>query len=139
MITIVENDITVSEYLDMRARVNWRKLSEKQAELAIRNSLYIVKAIDENGQMVGIGRVVGDGAVICYIQDLIVDPKYQKQQIGSLMISKLIAFVESIREDGTQMMLCLMCAKGREAFYEKHGFMARPNNELGPGMIQYLR
>ncbi|MDD6328601.1 MAG: GNAT family N-acetyltransferase [Lachnospiraceae bacterium] len=138
MITIVENEITVSEYLDMRARVNWRKLSEKQAEQAIQNSLYFVKAIDENEQIVGIGRIVGDGAVICYIQDLIVDPRFQKQKIGSLIISKLIAFVESIHEEETPMMLCLMCAKGREAFYEKHGFMARPNDNLGPGMIRFL-
>jgi hypothetical protein len=31
-----------------------------------------------------------------------------------------------------------MCAKGRETFYEKHGFVARPTDALGPGMIQYL-
>jgi len=31
-----------------------------------------------------------------------------------------------------------MCAKGREKFYQKHGFIARPTDELGPGMIQYL-
>ena len=37
------------------------------------------------------------------------------------------------------MMLCLMCAKGREVFYEKHGFTARPTRQLGPGMIQYIR
>jgi hypothetical protein len=36
------------------------------------------------------------------------------------------------------MMFGLMCAKGREQFYEKHGFIARPTSALGPGMIQYL-
>lgn len=36
------------------------------------------------------------------------------------------------------MMLCLMCAKGREQFYEKHNFIARPTDALGPGMIQYI-
>lgn len=36
------------------------------------------------------------------------------------------------------MMLCLMCAKGREQFYEKHNFIARPTDALGPGMIQYV-
>ena len=36
------------------------------------------------------------------------------------------------------MMLDLMCAKGREKFYQKHGFIARPTDDLGPGMIQYL-
>ena len=36
------------------------------------------------------------------------------------------------------LLLDLMCAKGREPFYEKHGFIARPTKDLGPGMIQYL-
>jgi hypothetical protein len=31
-----------------------------------------------------------------------------------------------------------MCAKGREEFYLKHGFMARPTDALGPGMITYI-
>lgn len=29
-------------------------------------------------------------------------------------------------------MLDLMCAKGREEFYKKCGFTARPNEKLGP-------
>ena len=85
------------------------------------------------------GRIVGDGAVVCYIQDLIVLPDMQGKNIGSLLIKRLIAFVNELREENTTLMLCLMCAKGREKFYEKHGFIARPNDMLGPGMIQYLQ
>ena len=44
----------------------------------------------------------------------------------------------SLTEEGTEMMLDLMCAKGREQFYSRHGFLARPTEHLGPGMIQYL-
>ena len=29
-------------------------------------------------------------------------------------------------------------AKGREKFYKKHGFIARPTESVGPGMIQYI-
>jgi GNAT superfamily N-acetyltransferase len=84
------------------------------------------------------GRIVGDGAVICYIQDLIVIPEVQGQHIGSQIIERLKEYVENLRADGTTMMLCLMCAKGREKFYLKHGFTARPTDNLGPGMITYL-
>lgn len=139
MITLVENSITVSEYLQLRAAVNWKVLSDNQARQAIDRSLFFVKAVDEEGNIVGMGRIVGDGAVVCYIQDLVVHPSVQGQNIGSLIIKRLIAFVDSIREENTTMMLCLMCAKGREPFYEKHGFIARPTDNLGPGMIQYLQ
>lgn len=139
MITIVENEMTIEEYLELRKKVQWKQLSERQAKLALENCLYVVKAVDENGKTVGMGRIVGDGAVISYIQDLVVAPEAQGLGIGSMIIEKLIAFVESIREEGTTMMLCLMCAKGREPFYLKHNFIARPTDNLGPGMIQYLK
>ena len=139
MISLIENQITTQEYLAIREKVGWKKLSNKQAQMAIDNSLYFIKAVDENGQLLGIGRIVGDGAVICYIQDLIVVPEQQGKRTGSLIIEKLIEFVEGIRQDDTEIMLCLMCAKGREEFYQKHGFIARPTDRLGPGMIRYMK
>lgn len=138
MITLIENEISLEEYLSLREQVGWKKLTELQAEKALAHCLYKVKAVTEDGRVVGMGRVVGDGAVVCYIQDLIVIPQVQGMGIGSQIIQKLKAYVESLREEGSTMMLCLMCAKGREPFYEKHGFLARPTEALGPGMITYM-
>lgn len=84
------------------------------------------------------GRIVGDGAVICYVQDLIILPEVQGQGIGGLILETLKTFVINTGVPGTMMMFDLMCAKGRERFYKKHGFIARPTETLGPGMIQYL-
>lgn len=139
MITLMENDITVDEYLELRRRVDWRRLSVAQAQKALDNSLFTVKAYDEeSGQPVGMGRIVGDGSVICYIQDLIVVPESQGRHIGTMLMDRLKAYAESLREENTTLMLCLMCAKGREPFYIKQGFTARPTDSLGPGMITYL-
>lgn len=138
MIEIVENKLDVETYLDIRASVHWKVLRKEQAEKALNNSLYTVMAV-ENGKTIGMGRIVGDGAVICYIQDFVVRPEYQGTSIGRKMMEQLIAHVEELRMDQSEMMLCLMCAKGREQFYEKFGFIGRPTENLGPGMIQYLK
>lgn len=137
MITIKTNTIDVQDYLSIRAKVGWKELLETQAEKALENSLCVAGAYEDD-QLIGMGRIVGDGAVICYIQDLIVDPEYQGKGIGSLLLNHLIGYVDQLRENDSHMMLCLMCAKGREEFYKKHGFIARPTDNLGPGMIQYL-
>lgn len=138
MVTLRENELDVETYLYLREKVGWRKLSDNQAHCAVNNCLFNVTAYID-GKPVGMGRVVGDGAVISYIQDLVVIPDCQGQNIGSTIIKRLIEYVDSITEEGTQMMLCLMCAKGREEFYHKHNFISRPTPELGPGMIQYIR
>ena len=137
MMVFDENNLTVEQYLHLRQQVRWKPLGTEQAQRALDNSLYVVAAYHD-GDLVGMGRLVGDGAVICYIQDLIVVPNIQTHGIGSMIIERLIAYAESISIPGTTMMLDLMCAKGREKFYQKHGFIARPTDDLGPGMIQYL-
>lgn len=138
MIELEENTLDIETYLYLRQQVGWKRLSDRQARMALDNCLFRVTAYDD-GKPVGMGRVVGDGAVVCYIQDLVILPEYQGYGVGSQVLNRLINFVEDITEDGTEMMLCLMCAKGREGFYKKHDFMARPTQNLGPGMIQYIR
>ena len=137
MITYKENAITTEGYLELRAAVNWPVLSYEQAEKALQNSLYTICAYQDN-QPIGMGRLVGDGSVICYVQDLIVLPDTQHCGIGSYLLEHLIEAAGSFGFHDTTMMLGLMCAKGREPFYESRGFLSRPTDALGPGMIQYL-
>ena len=137
MIEIKENALDKATYLALREQVGWVKLSDRQASMAVNNCLFNVCAYLD-GTPVGMGRVVGDGAVISYIQDLVVIPKAQENGVGSMILDALKKYVEDITEPGTRMMLCLMCAKGREKFYLKHGFTARPTEKLGPGMIIYI-
>lgn len=139
MIELIENKLDTGTYLELRDSVKWKKLTYSQAEEALKNSLFMVCAYDETGNPVGMGRMVGDGVVIVYIQDLIVRPGVQKCGVGRMIIERLIEYAESIRKENTELMLCLMCAKGREDFYKKFNFTARPTDTLGPGMIQYLK
>lgn len=134
---IKDNELDVSTYLNLRSAVSWKVLTEEQAEKALKNSILTVTAYDGD-KVIGMGRIVGDGAVICYIQDLIVIPEYQGKGVGGMIIESLIEYVRELQLPDTQMMLDLMCALGREDFYKKYGFISRPNEKLGPGMIQYL-
>lgn len=132
-----DNALDLSTYLELRRKVSWKPLTDEQAEKAIENSLLTVVAYDQD-KPVGMGRIVGDGAVICYIQDLIVIPEYQGQGVGQMIMESLIDYARELKFSDTELMLDLMCAKGRESFYKKYGFIARPTEKLGPGMILYL-
>ena len=138
MIEFKINELDVESYLSLRKQVGWVALTANQAKNALEHCLYTVCAY-EDGQPVGMGRIVGDGAVVSYIQDLVVIPKAQGKHIGSQILDRLKGYVESITEPGSRMMLCLMCAKGREEFYLHNGFTARPTTSLGPGMITYIQ
>ena len=136
MVQLVEDQLDIDTYMELREAVHFRKLSRDQARRGLDNSLYTLAYKD--GKAVGMGRIVGDGAIICYVQDLIIRPEVQGEGIGGLILESLKSFVTNTGFEGTTMMFDLMCAKGREPFYKKHGFIARPTDDLGPGMIQYL-
>ena len=133
-----ENDIKIEDYLKLRAEVNWKVLTERQARLALTNAIYSV-SLYEGDMLIGFGRLVGDSGVICYIQDLIVHPDYWGRGYGKALVRKLQLYAKSLSEEGEEMMFALMCAKGRERFYEACGFTARPTENLGPGMILYIK
>ena len=63
-----DNELDVKTYLELRTAVSWRSLTKEQAAAAIKGSLLTVVAYDGD-KPIGMGRIVGDGAVICYIQD----------------------------------------------------------------------
>ncbi len=137
MVQLVEDQLDIDTYMELREAVHFRKLSRDQARRGLDNSLYTLVAY-KDGKAVGMGRIVGDGAIICYVQDLIIRPEVQGEGIGGLILESLKSFVINTGFEGTTMMFDLMCAKGREPFYKKHGFIARPTDDLRPGMIQYL-
>ena len=138
MVQLVEDQLDIDTYMELREAVHFPKLSRDQARRGLDNSLYTLVAF-KDGKTVGMGRIVGDGAIICYVQDLIIRPEVQGEGIGGLILESLRSFVVNIGFPGTTMMFDLMCARGREPFYKKHGFIARPTESLGPGMIQYLK
>lgn len=137
MVELVEDKLDIDTYLKLREGVHFHKLSREQAQRGLDNSLYILVAYKDK-KPVGMGRIVGDGAIICYVQDLIILPEAQREGIGGMILEKLKSFVVRQACEGTMVMFDLMCATGREEFYKKHGFISRPTDKLGPGMIQYL-
>ena len=74
--------------------------------------------------LVGMGRLVGDGAMYWYLQEIIVLPEYQGKGIGKSIVNRLIEHIKSTAVPGTRVDVGLTAVKGKESFYEKFGFTA---------------
>lgn len=124
---------TVAEYRTLRDSVGWRKTDKNATEVALSNSLFSVVAI-ENDKIVGLGRIVGDGGIYFYIQDLIVHPEFQSKGLGKRLMGELRSYLRANVKSGA--FVGLMAAKGLEKYYESFGFKAR--NEDTPGMYRVI-
>lgn len=71
-----------------------------------------------NGELVGMGRAISDGASDGYIQDIVVDPSCRKQGVGGEIVKRLIRHLEDAGVD----WIGLIGAPGTRHFYEELGF-----------------
>lgn len=120
---------TVAEYLALRASVAWHPLAETPVRTALRNSLYAVTAV-HGAEVVGCGRITGDGGVYFYVQDVITQPRYQRQGVATGVMRHLMAYVSATAARGA--FIGLMAAPGLERFYNRFGFTRFPDDS--PGM-----
>jgi len=126
---------TVADFLILRSKVGWGDLEANLAEKSLSNSLFHV-IIRHDNQLVGMGRVVGDGAMYFYIQDVIVDPSYQKLGIGTALMAEIEDYLSDTTNQGST--IGLLAAQGKEAFYSRYGYTQRPNSSLGHGMCKFI-
>ena len=103
------------------------RLTPDAARETLAATLYAVSAYD-GSRLVGTGRIVGDGVLHALLADVIVDPEYRHRGIGSAIVERLVAECRRRRTFDVQ----LFCARGKRRFYERLGFVARP--EDAPGM-----
>ena len=80
-----ENVLTPEDFIRLRIAVGRTATPQMQAKAALRTGLYDITAFCE-GTAVAMGRLVGDGAMYWYIQDVAVLPEYQGTGIGGALI-----------------------------------------------------
>lgn len=131
------HSISIEDYNNLRASVGFITIRPNRARVALENSLYLIVAT--NGKKpIGMARVVGDGGYVYSICDVIVCPSYQSQGLGRAIIEQVLAWLETQVDKGETIMVNLMSAMDKEAFYEKLGFHKRPFGNHGSGMSRWI-
>ena len=123
MIGYKTNDaISFEEILPLYEVVGWTNYTTNPTMLknALEHSLFLISARDEDGNLVGFLRAVGDGFSIVYIQDIIVLPEYQRQGIGTQLLRQTLEYFNEVY----QIILTTDSELKTIAFYEANGFTA---------------
>lgn len=127
---LVERSPTTEEYLRLRRAVGWNDVDPDGVARGLPRALYSV-VLERHGEAVGCGRVVGDGGIYFYVQDVIVRPEFQGNGLGLRIMERVMSFIEGAATTGA--FVGLMAAEGVEPFYERFGFRRRPDDR--PGMF----
>lgn len=136
MIKYIERTPSADEFNYLTNSVGWGTREKNIIEEALKNTLYSLCVYDDT-KLIGYGRIIGDKTIFLYIQDIMVIPEYQNKHIGTGIMSNLLNQIKEYKKINPHIRTYLGASKGRESFYEKFGFISRPNDELGSGMILY--
>ncbi|HNW55787.1 MAG TPA: GNAT family N-acetyltransferase [bacterium] len=138
MIDIKVNINNVEEYNYLYDQVGWGRYNYEISKKALDNTLYSVSVYDDEN-IIGYGRIIGDGICFLYIHDVMVLPAYQGKKIGTKIMNELLKYIKSIKLSNPNARIYLGASKGKEDFYRKFGFITRSEADLGSGMIYSIK
>lgn len=116
---VAASSLSRDAVLSLYAAVGWMAYTADPATLmAARDGASAIFTATDDATLVGLARVISDGATICYLQDLLVHPGFQRRGIGTAIVTEALAAFPSVR----QKVLLTDDEPGQRAFYEALGF-----------------
>lgn len=116
--------ITSKEIIDLCSAVGWsRKIDDYEIIL---NNYFAYYVCYDDKKVVGFVSVISDGFLNAYIQDLMVHPNYQCNEIGSNLLKMSINYIKKNRIQNVS----LICYEKLIEFYKKHNFKIQASGRL---------
>lgn len=122
---IIEQVPGAEDFVRLRKITGLTPRSLAAAKKALPNSLYGVHIVIE-GHTIGMARVVGDGALNFDIVDVAVDPKYQGQGLGRVLMQHIMSYLDKAAMPTAYITLMADVPE----LYQKFGFkFSSPESE----------
>lgn len=100
---ITEEVPQLKEYIDLRFDAGLPEVEESIAETALNRSLLSVLVRDGNDRLIGMGRVIGDGALYFQLVDVMAAASYRDQGLEETIVSELLGRLKKIAPSGAEV------------------------------------
>lgn len=118
---ITERIPTITEYQNLVAAVGWEKKSVLITEKVLAAPIYSAVAEDiVTGEAVGCVLLLGDDVSFYYVKDMMVDPKYQNNKVGTALMHVLTNYIE--KRAPHFALVGLYTGENLAGFYRQFGF-----------------
>ncbi len=122
---IIEEVASVDDFLRLRKISGLTERTYQAALQGLPNSLYGVQLLIKS-EVVGMARVVGDGALNFEIVDVAVAPEHQRKGYGSLLMEHVMSYLDKNALESAYITLMA----DAPYLYKKFGFkLSRPESE----------
>jgi GNAT superfamily N-acetyltransferase len=109
--------VTAAEYRALLEAVGWRPVAQPDADLgAALGRSWNVTARTQDGQLVGLARVLDDGVLYANVWDILVLPERQRRGLGRALLAAVL------EQTAGRRLLSLIATPAGEALYRAAGF-----------------
>ncbi|GAB4059891.1 GNAT family N-acetyltransferase [Catellatospora paridis] len=121
---VIDRLPTLDEFITVTSAVGWQHAYDLDAlPLSLERTRHAVVAVHE-GEVVGVGRVLGDGAIYFYLHDIAVLPAHQGRGVGRAIVTALERWIAT--QAGPRSFVGLFAAGDSMRLYETFGYRADP-------------
>ena len=107
------------EYRALRVAAGLSAKTAEAASQGLPGTLFAV-CLRKDGELIGMGRVIGDGGLNYEIVDVAVHPDFQRQGLGYRIMEELTNWLHANAPPSAYV--CLIADHGAPALYAKFGF-----------------
>ncbi|PYF76626.1 GNAT family N-acetyltransferase [Pedobacter nutrimenti] len=117
---------------ELFAKVNWRTRLAEEIEQAFRKSSWTLFVYKQE-QLIAFGRTIDDGRYYAMLGDIVVDPDFQGNGLGKVLVNKLNSLLENYH------FVTLTAAPGKGDFYKSLGWKKQTTAYIWPQGPKQLR
>lgn len=119
----------VADYLRLRKITGLSQFSEEAATIAVAGTIFGV-SVRRGDDVVGMGRIIGDGGCLFQVVDIAVDPECQGAGLGKQIVGALTEYIHTSIPDGA--FVSLIADVPADRLYAQFGF--EPTAPVSVGM-----
>lgn len=116
------------DYVSLRLRSGMGNKELERSKKAIENSLFTV-SLYENEELIGFGRIVGDGGITYVVSDIMVDENYRRKGFADQIMKEVNKYFEQNTFEDSY--ICLIANSPADLLYHKYQFEDLPDNKRG--------
>lgn len=125
-VTVKVETPTPEQHQSLRVKAGMPRRSDEGTVKGLKNTLFGVCLYLED-EIVGMGRVVGDGGMVFHVVDIVVDPECQGLGLGKLIMEHLMDWI--LNEADETAIISLIADIPADGLYRHFGFdYSRPES-----------
>lgn len=122
----------ILEFLLLREIMGYEQMPDEVVEVALSNTLFGVCAM-RDGMIMGCGRVIGDGGLYFFIEDVMIIPTDDSESVRACIMDEIMVYLKNNAPKNA--FFCIKDTKAAQEHCRQYGFKMDQDKQEEPDFL----